>query len=110
MKPETPLPANSSDFRPVALLFADHQITELFSELLQSRGIRTRAITSTELLPPESRIITEPQFLSTLTPAARSRCLVVGASADLCDPGILSLSRPLTEEKVEFALRQLLGQ
>lgn len=107
----TPLPgtaANTSDFWPVTICFEDRSITQLFAELLEVRGIRTQVVESPGDLPTDSKIITEPQFLSLLTPEQKQHCLIVGNPDAARDTEILLLARPLTEEKIESAIARLL--
>lgn len=93
---------------PVAIHFQDEVISELFSELLEARGVRTWIVEALDALPAELRVVTEPQFLPLLNEEARSRCLLVGNKDSLKGLEVLSLSRPLTEEKVETALEKFL--
>jgi hypothetical protein len=102
--------ANSPDFKPVAIFFQDETINEIFSALLEVRGVPTCIIGGLEELDSEARIITEPYFFSRLQESQHDRCLVVGNKDVLQNIKALSLSRPLTEEKVEEALSLFLGK
>ena len=101
--------ANNPDFAPVAILFESQRISDLFLDLLASRDIPGEVVTSSAALDTDVRIITEPQFFPTLTPAQQGRCLVVGQKDQLPEQSTARLSQPLTEEKIERALRQLLA-
>jgi len=100
---------NTSDFTPVVIYFTDAIINELFAELLAVRGVEARIVSSAEAVPPNARIITEPHLFPALTPSQCGRCLVVGDRSALAGIPSLALTRPLTEEKIERALEQLLG-
>lgn len=108
MKPKLPRPANTPDFEPVAICFAENAIGELFSELLESRGVETRIIQDLSSLGCLRKIITEPQFLQNIDEGLKSKCLVVGDCEALQDLSVQSLPRPLTESKVEQALSSFL--
>jgi|GEM_PF-1616180 len=102
--------ANASDFPPVCVYFEDETITQLFSDLLEARGIHTQILTDLEQMPngSETKIITEPQFFQFLDKSSHGKCLIVGNKEALRGIAALSLSRPLTEEKIENALAQFL--
>ena len=80
----------------------------LFSELLEVRGVHTQIIASPMTIPLNARIITEVQYFSNLPSECRSQCLVVGNKDSLKGIDALTLSRPLTEEKIESALAAFL--
>jgi hypothetical protein len=93
----------------VSICFADEDITMLFAELIRAQGVKTSVVESLESISGETRVITEPRFLKALPAEYRSTCLVVGNKESLKGLDVLSLSRPLTEEKVEAALAAFLG-
>lgn len=101
--------ANDTDFKLVGIYFEEHAINELFSELLRARGVRTVVLDDVQTVPRGTRIITEPQFFDALRPDQRTSCLVVGNKDSLQRIDALSLSRPLTETKVEKALLEFLS-
>jgi hypothetical protein len=107
-----PLSANQSDYSEalctVSICFADPMINHLFSELLEARGVRTRIVSDITEAVKETKIITEPQFFPDLEPSQRTSCLIVGNKESLKEVEALSLSRPLTEEKIESALADFL--
>lgn len=110
---ETPKPinaANSADFRTVAIFFQDAGINELFSALLQSRGERTQVIHSTNELSDISLLITEPQLFEQLPQSYNGKCMLVGNKNALKGLNAICLTRPLTEEKIESAIVQLLSR
>lgn len=111
--PLNPTAANESDYSAalctVSICFADPVINHLFSELLEARGVKTAIVPSVGAAPKETKIITEPQFFPSIDAARHSACLVVGNKDALKNLNVLSLSRPLTEEKIETALAQFLG-
>jgi hypothetical protein len=100
---------NTTDFAPVCIYFTDEVINELFAELLAVRGVEARIVHSVEAVPGNARIITEPHLFPALAPTQRSRCLVVGDRTAVAGLHAFALTRPLTEEKIETALGQLLG-
>lgn len=96
--------------RDVCILFNDDDIAEVFQELLASRGTDARLIAGVEALPEGSSLITEPSYVPLIPDSIHSRCLVVGNRGALEGLPTLCLSRPLTEEKVESALRDFLSR
>lgn len=100
---------NNADFSPVCILFADEVINELFAELLAVRGVDACIVHSMTAVPENARIITEPHFFPEIPPTMRHHCLIVGNKEALKGLPTYALSRPLTEEKIETALGQLLG-
>lgn len=100
---------NNTDFSPVCILFSDGVINELFAELLSVRGVDACIVHSMEGVPENARIITEPHFFPEIPPTMRHHCLIVGNREALKGLPTYALSRPLTEEKIETALGQLLG-
>lgn len=101
--------ANQSDFETVSILFAEPQITCLFSELLKAKGVDTKILNSPQEILHSGKLITEPQYIGQIDPSHHKRCLLVGNKEVLKGLNTLSLTRPLTEEKVEKALSLLLG-
>ena len=93
----------------IYILFEDEDIREVFSELLQALGTKTQIVASTEGLPEAASIVTEPCFYEALTQSQRPKSLVIGNKAALEKISTPTLSRPLTEEKIEVALGTLLG-
>lgn len=100
--------ANNPDYAPVCIFFEDEDINQIFSELLEARGIHTQILDNLKNLPGQTKIITEPQYFPQLDSSCRDKCLIVGNKDALQGISALSLSRPLTEEKIEQALSQLL--
>lgn len=97
-----------SDFAPVAIFFQDPTITELFSELIAVRGVPTLSLNSLDRLSPGTKIVTEAGQFPRLSPSYHDKCLIVGNKESLEGLNVLTLSRPLTEEKIETALGQFL--
>lgn len=92
----------------VTICFEKDTISELFSELLRARGIKTRIITSLNEAQGETKIITEPQYMPKLPNEYKLECLIVGNKESLKGlPGV-QLSRPLTEQKIEAAFSRFL--
>ena len=85
-------------------------INHLFSELLEARGVKTAIVPTIEAAAKETKIITEPQFFPEVETTRHAACLVVGNKDSLRNLNVLSLSRPLTEDKIETALAQFLNQ
>lgn len=100
--------ANSSDYTPVCVFFEDETINEVFSDLLQARGVTTRVLSSIAEAGKDTKIITEPRFFPMLDSTCHGKCLIVGNKDALHGLSVLSLSRPLTEEKIEAALSRFL--
>ena len=99
----------TQELAPVTVLFCEPAITFLFSELLRSRGIETAIAEDVTEIQPTAKVITEPRYYSGLPESVRSQCLVVGNKDALKSVDALSLSRPLTEEKIETALSRFLA-
>jgi len=81
----------------------------MFADLLRAIGVQAQILDSINQLQAETRIITEPQFLPRLRPEQAEKCLIVGNKGVLEGLPVQSLSRPLTEEKIETALSQFLN-
>lgn len=92
----------------VSIFFHDRVINYLFSELLESRGVKTRIVEDAKEIRLADKIITEPQYLNDLSEDAKARCLVVGDYQSIKNLNVLSLSQPLSINKVERAIRALL--
>jgi len=88
----------------VAICFADSTINQLFSQLLEVRGISTEILENIKQVSGNTKIITEPQFFESLDEKYHQQCLLVGNKGILQAFSTLSLSRPLTEGKIEAAL------
>ncbi len=108
MNKEKGVEANDSDYSEVGVCFNDQQITDLFSELLKAHGIKTRIIEDLIELPFCSKVITEPRYFPLVSEISRSRSLVVGEKDDLNELESLTLSRPLTESKIQLAITEFL--
>ncbi|RIL08634.1 MAG: hypothetical protein DCC75_08395 [Proteobacteria bacterium] len=93
----------------VCIYFQEEEINELFSDLLRAHGARTRILSDISQAPQDTRVITEPQFFPQLNPSLWRRCLVVGNKESLKGIDTLCLSRPLTESKIEAALKNFLS-
>jgi hypothetical protein len=105
-KKEDALIANSSDYRPVYICFEDETINDVFSQLLEARGIRTLILDEISQAPADAKVVTEPRYFTSLPESCQSKCLIVGNKESLKAIQAVCLSRPLTEEKVEAALSQ----
>jgi len=99
----TPCPA------PVGVFFADGDVASIFAELLEVQGVPVQVLASPGELSQHSRVITEPRYVREIAPDHYRHCLVVGNKECLTGLPTLSLSRPLTAEKVEQALRAFLS-
>lgn len=100
--------ANRVDYLEVSICFEDQEINHLFAELLSVRGVRTHILKSIRDFSGETKLVTEPQFFDLLDASHRGKCLLVGNKQALRGLHALSLSRPLTEDKVELALSEFL--
>jgi hypothetical protein len=109
MSERRPLPSDlPATTDPVSVCFADRRIGELFIELLRARGVCAESIEDFGVLAAETRIITEPSFLPALPQCLLPRTLLVGNCSPASAGTALVLTRPLTEDKVERALRSFL--
>jgi hypothetical protein len=95
--------------KPVAICFADTDITFAFAELLQAMGIPVELMADLKHFVGNQRLVTEPQYLHYLDDESKNRTLVVGNKETLPEDGSIALSRPLTQEKIEVALETFLS-
>ncbi len=93
----------------VSIFFEDDTITHIFSQLLEVRGVKTCVLNDISEFNGQTKIITEPRYFPMLDKSCHTRCLVIGNKDTLHNISALSLSRPLTEEKIETALSQFLS-
>lgn len=100
--------ANSSDYSEVSVLFADEGISLLFSNLMESRGIKANCVKSISDLQQSEKIITEAQFYKLLPVGKQRHCLFISSTPQNTRAGIC-LTQPLTEEKIEWALDKFLN-
>lgn len=100
--------ANSEDFESVAVCFRDPSINALFADLLEVRGVKAKTFTEIYDVADAVKIITEPLFIPDLTPSQMRKCLIVGNKDVLGDLSGVTLSRPLTEEKIDEAIAAFL--
>ena len=100
--------ANSEDFPSVGVRFSNAEVNQLFCELLETHGVNAHVVKGASQLQDETKVITEAQFFDELPPSLKRRCLVVGNSQTLAGISALALCQPLTEQKVETAIKQLL--
>ena len=101
-------PSASVDPLEIAVFFEDRKINLLISGLLNARGVRTRIITSTEDLSAMDKVITEPQYFPRLGARSRKHCLLIGNREAVEGANAITLTRPLTEEKIEQAMAEFL--
>lgn len=99
--------ANSVDLPSVLVCFQDRAISELFADLLVSRGVKPVLAESLHAAPPLTRIVTEPSFFPQLTREQIQHCLIVGPKKTLKNLEARCLEQPLTEDGVELALDYL---
>ena len=102
-------PSNIHTQAEVAVLFLEPQIRELFAELLAARGLKVSELASPSEFSGETKIITEPIYFPLINTNSKEQCLVVGNSDAMGKIQALCLARPLTEEKIENALKAFLG-
>lgn len=91
----------------VCILFEDPSINKIFAQLLISRGFQPRIVNDVDEIEEHEKIISEANFFVCLDPSAQERCMIVGESNGLENIAPICLTRPLTEEKVEAALAEL---
>ena len=96
--------------QPISILFEDELVTELFSQLLEAVGEKTQILADLSELNSTSKIVTEPQYFAQIEKSLHDQCLIVGNKEVLKGIPALSLSRPLTEEKIEEALASFLAR
>lgn len=102
---------NIDDYAAVCVCFHEHLISCLFADLLEARGVPTKIVNCLTNPRQVTKIITEPQYFVTLSAEQQQHCLVVGTPESLAfcaQNGVNTLSRPLTEEKIDTALANLL--
>ena len=92
----------------VTICFEEDIINNLFSELLRSRGVATRIVTSPNEISHSLKVITEPQFAPLIPDALQNECMVVGNKESLKTCRGVRLARPLTEQKIESAITEFL--
>ena len=100
--------ANINDYQDITILFSDKVITNLFTQLLKTKGVHPKPITSIEELDENEKIITEPLYYKHLSPALQEHCLLLTSKKEKGLPGIC-LTQPLTERKIETALATFLS-
>jgi hypothetical protein len=93
----------------VAVLFEEPEITNLFSTLINSHGIKTRIIKSAQELLENERIVTEPQYLAQIPEDRRKNSLLIGNKEALASAPGITLARPLTENKIIQAIHEFLS-
>lgn len=93
----------------IYILFEDEDIRMVFSELLQALGTKTAIINSLDGVPESAAVVTEPRYYQGLLPSQKTKSLVIGNKTSLENIPTTTLSRPLTEEKIEIALGTLLA-
>lgn len=101
--------ANSTDYPPVEICFADSTINTLFAELLQAQGIPTHICYQPAAVAPGTKIVTEPLYLPELQHLNPNDCLVVGSRHALSGCSAVLLCQPLTEHKIQTAIRTFLS-
>ena len=99
---------NNAAHPEVAIFFEDQKINMLLSSLLESRGISTRIVTCAEQLDGTSKVVTEPQFFSKLKSRSKQSCLLIGNQDAVEGAEAITLTRPLTESKIEIAISEFL--
>ena len=92
----------------IAICFAESEITDLFAALIEARGGKASVVSGIAEATKFTKIITEPRYFPEIPPTLRHRCLVVGNPDSLNGTKAITLSRPLTEAKVERAIAELL--
>jgi hypothetical protein len=92
----------------VAVFFEDPKINLLFSDLLKARGVATRIINCAENLTCAAKIISDPQYFHLLRGWQPQNCLIIGNKEVVKGLNAITLSRPLTETKIELAIAELM--
>ena len=106
--------ANQDDYADVCICFEEPLISYLFAELLEAQGCAAKIISKIHELRDGMRLVTEPHLLQQLSTTPPTSCLVVGTRSSLGTVALphahQTLCRPLSEDKIEAAIRQFLGQ
>lgn len=100
--------ANNQDVAPVTVCFSDPDISEVFAELVRSRGVPALIARAISDIRGETRVITEPSLFPTLPASYHAKTLLVGTKESVKELKAKALTKPLTEEKVEEAMDALL--
>jgi hypothetical protein len=95
--------------KPVAICFADTDITFAFAELFRAIGVPVELMADLKHFTGNQLLVTEPQYMRYLDDQSIGKTLLVGNKETLPESGSTTLSRPLTEEKIEVALSQFLS-
>jgi hypothetical protein len=101
---------NVDDYATVCVCFHEHLISYLFADLLEARGVPTKIVRHLDDPCNVPRIITEPSYYDLLPLEQQGRCLIVGTTESLAQydgRGAHTLSRPLSEDKINSALKTL---
>ncbi len=110
MRQNLRLPANTSDFPPVAVCFLDPEVTSIFADLLVARGVEVEILESICDFRGDKKIITEAIYFSLIDSHNQNKCLVVGNREALDKVTSHTLCQPLTEDKIESALLNFLAE
>ncbi len=102
MNPET-------DHPEISIFFHDKHIGLLFSELLRGMGYSTTLVRNISEVNAETKIITEPIYYPEIGQTQKGRCLLIGSAESLKGLDTLSISQPLTESKINSALKEFLS-
>jgi hypothetical protein len=97
----------------IGILFSDASITEVFAALLESRGRKVQILQDPKQLSSvprqELQLVTETCYAASLGTQQYKSCLVVGPASSSSTENVISLTQPLTLQKIESALAQFLG-
>jgi len=102
------IPVNNNDFYAVDILFTNLDISKLFLKLLNANGLNANLINSLQEFTSTKKLVTELQFYDKLSTELKAHCLVLTPQEKIPNSGGIILQQPLTEKKVEDALRQLI--
>ena len=94
----------------VTILFRDARINDAFAALLEAEGVMTSVPSGMPKNFGTSRIITEPDYFPAIPSELHGKCLVVGPAEALKNLPTLTLSQPLTEDKIERVLGRFLAK
>ena len=93
----------------IFILIEDEDLSLLFAELVEAHGRQAEIVRSEKYIPLAAKVLTEPKYYQSLNTQQKESSLVIGSKTALEAICTATLSRPLTEEKIIFALDRFLS-